>query len=145
MEGSSSRDSDLSSCSDSGRQGQGRYRQAMLQTAALVCLVEGELHGYELVERIDAMVGAYVCVDPGSTYRLLRDLEGNGYLVSAWQPGETGPVRRTYQVTPAGRELLGEWAVFLEKRARVMNDLADRARELLSVGGKEPGTDAKTR
>jgi PadR family transcriptional regulator, regulatory protein PadR len=136
MEGSSSRDGTASRCGDSGRHGQGRYRQALLQTAVLVCLVEGELHGYELVERIDEMVGAYVCVDPGSTYRLLRDLEANGYLDSAWQPGESGPVRRTYQVTDVGRELLGEWAVFLEKRAKVMNDLAGRARNLLA-GGKE--------
>jgi len=107
-----------------------------MQTAVLVCLMQGELHGYELAERIDQMVGAYVCVDPGSTYRLLRDLESQGYLVSAWQPAESGPVRRTYRVTASGHELLGEWATFLERRATAMVELAQSARRLLVTADK---------
>jgi PadR family transcriptional regulator PadR len=104
----------------------------MMETAVLVCLLQGEMHGYELVERIEEMVGSCVCVDPGSTYRLLRDLENGGYLVSAWQPAESGPLRRTYRVTASGRDLLAEWAAFLEVRAQVMGDLIGRARELVA-------------
>ena len=115
--------------------GQGRYRRAMMETSVLLCLLQNEMHGYELVDRIEQMVGSYVCVDPGSTYRLLRDLENGGHLVSTWQPAESGPARRTYRVTDSGRELLGQWAMFLEKRARVMAELVDSARQLLAVDG----------
>ena len=115
--------------------GQGRYRRAMMETSVLLCLLQNEMHGYELVDRIEQMVGSYVCVDPGSTYRLLRDLENGGHLVSTWQPAESGPARRTYRVTDSGRELLGQWATFLEKRARVMGELVDSARRLLAAGG----------
>jgi DNA-binding PadR family transcriptional regulator len=104
-----------------------------METASLLCLLQDEMHGYELVERIEEMVGSYVCVDPGSTYRLLRDLENGGHLTSAWQPAESGPLRRTYRVTASGRELLAQWAAFLEKRARVMDNLANQARELLAA------------
>ena len=115
--------------------GQGRYRRAMMETSVLLCLLQNEMHGYELVDRIEQMVGSYVCVDPGSTYRLLRDLESGGHLVSTWQPAESGPARRTYRVTESGRELLGQWATFLEKRARVMGRLVDSARQLLAADG----------
>jgi DNA-binding PadR family transcriptional regulator len=106
-----------------------------MQTAVLTCLLQGELHGYELAERIDQMVGAYVCVDPGSTYRLLRELESEGYLASAWHQAESGPSRRNYRVTDSGRELLAEWATFLERRASAMFELAQSARRVLSPAG----------
>ena len=118
---------------ESGPPGRGRYRQAMMETSIFLCLLENELHGYDLVERIDEMIGSFVCVDPGSTYRMLRDLENGGHLVSTWQPAESGPARRTYSVTDSGRELLAQWATFLERRARVMDALAAKARGQLGA------------
>ncbi len=105
----------------------------MMEATVLTCLLEGELHGYELVEKIEQTIGSYVCVDPGSTYRLLRDLENGEHLVSTWQPAQSGPARRIYSVTPSGRELLAEWAAFLERRAEAMQALAARARKQLGV------------
>ena len=133
---------DLDSCEPQGcglgPRGRGRYKQAMMETAVLLCLLQNELHGYELVERVEQMVGSYICVDPGSTYRLLRELENDGHLVSAWQAVESGPARRVYQVTPSGSELLGQWAQALERRALMMESLAAEARaELLRTESGE--------
>ena len=105
----------------------------MMEATVLTCLLEGELHGYELVEKIEQTIGSYVCVDPGSTYRLLRDLENGEHLVSTWQPAQSGPARRIYSVTPSGRELLAQWAIFLERRADAMKALATRARQQLGI------------
>ena len=117
----------------SGHSGRGLYRQAMMEATVLSCLLEGQLHGYDLVEKIEQMIGSYVCIDPGSTYRLLRELENGGHLVSTWQPAESGPARRIYSVTASGRELLAEWATFLERRVDAMKALASRARGQLGA------------
>jgi DNA-binding PadR family transcriptional regulator len=116
----------------------------MMEATVLSCLLEGELHGYDLVDKIEETIGAYVCVDPGSTYRLLRDLENGGHLASIWQPAESGPARRIYSVTASGRELLAQWATFLERRADVMKALAARARQRLGIEAQgRPGNNSQ--
>lgn len=101
-------------------------------------LLEDEAHGYGLMDRIESLAGSQVCVDPGSVYRTLRGMEEGGYVVSNWQEAESGPARRTYAITAAGRDLLAEWAQFLEKRAQVMSSLAALARGHLSARPTRP-------
>lgn len=74
---------------------------------ASVLLVLGEVptHGYDLPTLLAPLgLGA---TDRGFVYRTLRSMEAEGLVVSAWDPSPNGPARRTYMVTPAGRE----WAV----------------------------------
>ena len=44
--------------------------------------------------------------DPGGLYRALRSLEKEKLVRSVWEPSETGPDRRTYEITRAGMEEL---------------------------------------
>ena len=122
-----------SPCGGRGSLGRGQHRRSLLETTILVSLLEDEAHGYGLMDRIETLAGSQMCVDPGSVYRSLRGMEQGGYVVSSWQEAESGPSRRTYAITSAGRDLLAEWAQFLETRAQVMSGLAALAREHLST------------
>lgn len=113
--------------------GMGRQRRLLLETALLVSLLEEEGHGYALVERVEQLVREEICVDPGSVYRSLRSLEEAGMVSSSWDTGAGGPARRTYRVTPAGRELLKSWAAFLAHRGRAFQDLAALAESRLAT------------
>jgi PadR family transcriptional regulator PadR len=44
--------------------------------------------------------------DPGGLYRALRALEEEKLVRSVWEPSETGPDRRTYEITRGGMEEL---------------------------------------
>jgi PadR family transcriptional regulator PadR len=74
---------------------------------ASILLVLGEVptHGYDLLVLLAPLgLGA---TDRGFVYRTLRAMESDGLVASAWDSSPAGPARRTYSVTPAGRE----WAV----------------------------------
>ena len=116
--------------------GRGRLRQSLMETALLTCLAAGPAHGYRLIELVENMVGGQTCVDPGSVYRVLRALEEDGGVISTWEAQASGPSRRTYELTDRGRVLLAQWAEFLERRTRALEELADMARTALGV---EPG------
>jgi len=46
-------------------------------------------------------------------YRTLRQMEKDGFLVSTWEPGPTGPARRVYTITDAGHAWLDSSAAML--------------------------------
>ncbi|MFH0915869.1 MAG: PadR family transcriptional regulator [bacterium] len=110
-----------------GPGGGGRYRRSVLEVAILASLAETTTHGYDLVERIEALAGDQVCIDPGSMYRLLRALEEQGLVTSSWQTQEAGPSRRVYVILPRGIDALEQLAASLSQRAAAMQLLADHA------------------
>jgi poly-beta-hydroxybutyrate-responsive repressor len=79
------------------------------EPALLLLLRERPMHGYELIERLPELIGGER-VDVGNLYRILRALEGEGIVESEWSADLPGPAKRTYTLTPAGRELLERWA-----------------------------------
>ncbi|MGQ9523282.1 MAG: PadR family transcriptional regulator [Armatimonadota bacterium] len=108
----------------------------LLEPALLLALAEsGERHGYELLAAVNQMELAENEVDPGAVYRALRQLESDGYLVSSWHTGETGPARRVYRLTPAGRELLWLWAETLRRRHAALAGFLERCTK---VAGPDP-------
>jgi PadR family transcriptional regulator PadR len=105
--------------------GGGRYRRSVLEAAILASIAESTTHGYDLVQQIDTLAADLVCIDPGSMYRLLRDLEEQGLVESSWQTPESGPSRRVYAITAQGIEALGLMAESLGLRAASMKRLSD--------------------
>lgn len=86
-------------------------------------------HGYELADCVAKMELTDSEVEPGAVYRILRDLEEQGYVVSSWDTSGRGPARRRYELTPAGEELLAMWTQVLARRRdaldRFLNAQAD--------------------
>lgn len=85
--------------------------RACLDIAILSTLQDDALHGYAIASRMEQHgLGR---LKGGSLYPALAKLEQAGFIEAVWLPGESGPGRKAYTLTPAGREegtrLLGSW------------------------------------
>jgi DNA-binding PadR family transcriptional regulator len=96
----------------------------------LVVLAEGPLHGYRLVERIGELPGfAGQKPDASGVYRLLKTMERKGLVASAWNTSESGPAKKSYQITCAGQQCLRRWIRTLESFRRGISGLLAAARK----------------
>src|SRR6516162_10948164 len=74
-----------------------------LDTLLLASLASGPRHGYAVKEALRAGGGARFDLPTGTIYPALRRLEAAGLARGTWS--ETGGRRRrTYELTPAGRQ-----------------------------------------
>ena len=94
----------------------------------LVLLADGPTHGYELLERLPAILGEER-VDVGNVYRALRGLEDEGLVVSEWRADLPGPTKRTYTLTADGHAVLESWLAALADLRGDLLDFLDRARK----------------
>jgi DNA-binding PadR family transcriptional regulator len=92
----------------------GRWRvfarvERFTEPALLLLLRERPAHGYDLLERQAELTGEQR-VEMGNLYRLLRALEDEGLVSSAWADG-----KRTYSLTDHGSALLDQWVDALRR------------------------------
>lgn len=85
----------------------------------LLLLREWSSYGYDLMERMAAF--GFAAMNPGSLYRVLRQLEKDGMVSSAWDTSGQGPARRMYSITDAGEAYLNLWANGIEQYRAMMN------------------------
>lgn len=78
----------------------------MLVPTLLFLLFQKPTHGYELIQKINEYKFLDVEADPATVYRNLRRMEEDGLVVSKWETGQSGPARRSYELNPAGEEIL---------------------------------------
>ena len=83
-----------------------------VQPFLLLALEQWQSHGYELIRRMSAF--GFEALDRGSVYRTLRQLEKDGLVISGWDTSKSGPARRLYSLTDAGRAYLNVWAAALQ-------------------------------
>ncbi len=89
-----------------------------LEPWLLLVLDHDDLHGYELLIRLERLAGAPTA-DAGNVYRTLRRLEQQGAVASTWEEGvKAGPARRTYTLTEEGRRVLAAWATHIAAAQR---------------------------
>ena len=101
------------------RRGRGGRIERFQVAAILLLLRERPAHGYDLLERLPALIGEER-VDVGNLYRVLRALEEQGLVSSAWDESVAGPAKRTYELTEPGRAALQRWAAALtETRSHI--------------------------
>jgi PadR family transcriptional regulator PadR len=111
---------------------------------ASILLVLGEVraHGYDLPALLAPLgLGA---ADRGFVYRTLRTMEADGLVASAWDRSPTGPARRSYTVTPAGRQWADVATATLREADGHMATWLARYRALRRQGGPQayPGVSA---
>jgi PadR family transcriptional regulator PadR len=85
----------------------------------LLMLREWNSYGYELMEKL-ASFGLNM-MNPGTFYRMLRQMEKDGMVSSSWDTSETGPARRIYSITEAGEAYLKLWSESLDQYQKMMN------------------------
>ncbi|MHB0979378.1 MAG: PadR family transcriptional regulator [Thermoleophilia bacterium] len=107
---------------------------ALVEPAALAALLKSGAHGYDVRREIGELTGGQIEVDAGGLYRVLRRLEDDGFVISSWTEGESGPQRRDYEITAEGRELAEDWIAHLRERQRVAGLLADVLASALGQG-----------
>ena len=101
----------------------GRMPRNFLASWLLLLLRNWNAYGYQLIQTMTAM--GLGLIDPATVYRTLRQLEREGLVQSAWDPGESGPARRRYTLSAAGEEYLRLWAGQLEQYQNVLNRFFD--------------------
>lgn len=90
-------------------------------------------HGY-VIEDYLRTLGLYG-ITMSTLYRTLRQMERDGFLESAWEPGPTGPARRVYTLTDTGRAWLDMSAAMLN----AYRDTIDRFFGLYDPGADRAG------
>jgi PadR family transcriptional regulator PadR len=77
-------------------------------------LEERERYGFELIQDLSQVEG--MVTTEGTIYPLLSRLRRDGAVQTRWRESASGPPRRYYRLTPAGRKALAtfraEWARF---------------------------------
>lgn len=91
-----------------------QMRRGTLQYCVLALLGEEERYGFDLVRGLAQMNG--MVTSEGTIYPLLSRLRRDGLVESTWRESPSGPPRRYYRLTPAGRGALEafrlEWRRF---------------------------------
>ncbi len=67
------------------------------------------LYGYQIAKQLEGGGESVTMMKQGALYPVLRSMEKNGLLESRVEPSLSGPPRRYYEITHAGREALTEW------------------------------------
>lgn len=99
------------------------WLRGVLEVCVLRILLEGPSYGYAITQALgEAGLGE---VKGGTLYPLLGRLEASGHVEVEWRPGEAGPGRKYFALTPTGRshavELAERWAAFTTI-TRALND-----------------------
>ena len=67
------------------------------------------MYGYQIAKLIETHDESVQMMKQGALYPVLRSLENSGLLESHVDPSVSGPPRRYYTVTRAGKETLKAW------------------------------------
>jgi PadR family transcriptional regulator, regulatory protein PadR len=92
-----------------------------LVPVVLLLVRQWSSYGYELMERLAAF--GFAMMNPGTFYRILRQMEKDGMVCSSWDTSGGGPARRIYSITDAGEAYLKLWTDSLGRYQQMMETL----------------------
>jgi len=102
-----------------------RRIQRFLEPCLLLLLHRQQAHGYELVEGLNPFGFGQNPADLSTVYRILRDLEDRGFVISHWDTSNAGPARRQYTITAEGDRYLAWWVQDLKETDRALHSFLD--------------------
>lgn len=73
------------------------------------------LHGYRIIEILNQKPLLNEPADSTGIYRALKTMEEKKLLLSDWDTSGTGPAKKVYRITEAGRACLMNWVKTLKK------------------------------
>jgi PadR family transcriptional regulator PadR len=88
---------------------QSQLKKGTLSFIVLLVIDEGELYGYELIEKIKAQTKIEIA--EGTLYPLMNRLKADLLLDSKWVEQETGIPRKYYLLTDSGKRTLEEMKI----------------------------------
>jgi PadR family transcriptional regulator, regulatory protein PadR len=81
-----------------------------LALLAVLARAAEPMYGYLIAKQLERVGEGVLSGKQSALYPVLRNLEGAGLLESFVEPSVSGPPRRYYRITEAGRQTLREWA-----------------------------------
>ena len=81
-----------------------------LALLAVVAAGGEPMYGYQIAKRLEQGGDGVLAGKQSALYPVLRNLEAAGLLESFVQPSTSGPPRRYYRTTAAGRAALTDWS-----------------------------------
>ena len=103
--------------------GGGRRKMFFLESCLLVLLHRQPGYGYSLMDGLGEFGFQSDQMDISILYRILRDLEESGLVVSSWDDKSHGPQRRVYTITPQGELSLAGWIESLRQQRKELEKL----------------------
>lgn len=95
-----------------------------LEGCILQIIRREEIYGYEISQRLRAC--GFGDISDGTIYPLLMRLEKNGAITATYKSSPTGPRRKYYTITPAGRQeldrFLASWGELAAAVERLMKE-----------------------
>lgn len=79
-------------------------RKGVLELVIMSVLAEREFYGYELVEHLHARYRLQV--SDGTLYAILTRINAEGLVRQRWEHATSGPARKYYALSAAGRKML---------------------------------------
>ncbi|MFE7620500.1 PadR family transcriptional regulator [Streptomyces sp. NPDC057496] len=99
-----------------------------IEHAILVSLLEKPGSGYELSRRFERSIGYFWTATHQQIYRVLKRMEGDGWVEVREVPQEGRPDKKEYSVAAPGRTALSEWLHEPIEPESVRHDLAVKIR-----------------
>lgn len=105
------------------------WLRGVLTVCVLRVLADGPTYGYAIAAALaDGGLGP---LKGGTLYPLLKRLESAGWVDTEWRPGEGGPGRKYYALTPDGhaelRRSAGQWEAFTATTLRLVREGAHQS------------------
>jgi PadR family transcriptional regulator PadR len=94
-----------------------------MDLAVLALLRDAERYGGEVVSLLSGLPG--LDAGPGTVYPVLARLRTGRLVSTSWRESASGPPRKYYAITPAGRRVLAELAASWRRLAGAMSTLID--------------------
>ena len=109
-------ESDCHSCT----RGEEARIHGLIQAMLLLSVGESPSHGYELFKRLSGELPEGLVPDVAVLYRILRKFEKEGFVASRLTPGEGGPARKVYSLTPSGEDYLAQRQETVQVRVKAL-------------------------
>ena len=100
-----------------------QLRKGVLDMCVLAMLARKDGYAYDIASRLADDIG----MGEGTIYPLMRRMQSDGLVKTYLEESSSGPPRKYYQLTKAGRAALiaqkNEWSAFTASVAKILADV----------------------
>lgn len=96
-------------------------RRGTLEYCVLALLRKEPRYGFDLVRALGQVDG--LVTSEGTIYPLLSRLRRDGLVETSWKESTSGPPRRYYELTPAGKRALEQFKTEWDRYTRAVTRL----------------------
>jgi DNA-binding PadR family transcriptional regulator len=102
----------------------GKSLPRLLRPGIMAFLAQGEAHGYQIAQHLSGMrmFDGREPDHPG-VYRALKEMADEGLVTASWETGDSGPAKRVFALTDAGKACLETWLTTLCDYRDAINEL----------------------